>query len=73
MKNYREIQIEKRRAKGQSDEEIIASFGGTVNEYEHVALIIFCESKLEFEMKFTGLFGRTDCKKFLEDYFNIEL
>lgn len=73
IRKYRECQTEKRLNKGLTKEQIIESFGGTLDEYEYVALNVFCDNRREFEMKFTGLFGRTDCKAFLEETFNIKL
>lgn len=73
IRKYRATMTERRTEKGYSMEEIIQSFGGTFDEYEHVCLNVFCNSRHEFELKFTGLFGRTDCKQFLEEYFNIML
>ena len=73
IKIYRQYMTEKRQNKGLQHDEIIQTFGGTLNEYEHVALNVFCISKEEFVHNFTGMFGRTDCKQFLEDYFKIDL
>ena len=73
MRKYRARMIERRTEKGDTMEQIIHSFGETFDEYEHVCLNVFCKSRYEFEQKFTGLFGRTDCKQFLEEYFNINL
>lgn len=73
IKIYREYMTEKRHKKDFSHDEIVKSFGGTLNEYEHVALNVFCISKEEFLHNFTGMFGRLDCKQFLEDYFKIDL
>lgn len=72
MRNYRIKMIGRRTEKGYTMEKIIQSFGGTLDEYEHVCLNLFCKSRHDFEYKFTGLFGRTDCKQFLEEYFNIK-
>lgn len=73
IRKYRAYQTENRLNNGLTKEQIIETFGGTLDEYEHVALNVFCDSKREFEMKFTGMFGRTDCKAFLENYFKIDL
>ena len=73
MREYRTRQMQKSLEKGKSEQEILEKFGCTRNEYEHVALNIFCDTKEEFAYKFTGMFGRTDCKAFLEDYFKIDL
>lgn len=43
------------------------------DEYEQVFRDLFCETNLELDNYRIGLFGRTDFKKFLEDYFNIKL
>lgn len=72
-KIYRESQIEKKTAKGFTMQQIIKTLGYTENEYEHVCLNLFCDTKEEFAYKFTGMFGRADCKAFLEDYFKISL
>lgn len=34
---------------------------------------IFCDTYYDFQQKTTGLFGKMDCKAFLEDYFKIDL
>ena len=74
IKEYRENKTQKEYEKGKSLKDFIyENMGGTENEYEHVALNIFCDTREEFEYKFTGMFGRTDCKSFLEDYFKIDL
>lgn len=43
------------------------------DEYEQVFRDIFCETNLDLDNYRIGIFGRTDFKKFLEDYFDIKL
>lgn len=42
------------------------------NEYEQLVRDFFFESNDDWELWIEGLFGRADCKKYLEDYFNIK-
>lgn len=44
------------------------------NAYNWLCMSIFCDNMVEFEQKFgKNLFSDgIDCKKFLEDYFNIK-
>lgn len=72
-KIYRDYRTVRGIDEGLSEQEIISRLGGTYDEYEHVVFNLFCDTMHEFEMKFDGLFGRTDCKAFLEDYFKIDL
>ena len=74
VKIFREGAVERRmRKKGLTLEEALDSFAGTKNEYESVFFDLFCDSRIIFEQKVNGLFGRLDCKQFLEDYFKIDL
>lgn len=34
---------------------------------------VFCDSYYDYIYKTTGLFGNLDTKKFMEDYFNVDL
>ena len=43
------------------------------NIYDAFVRFLFYERDREFQQTHVGLFGKTDCKKFLEDYFNIKL
>ena len=43
------------------------------NEYEWFTKYLFCNNYEEFILRFDGLFGRADCKKFLEDFFKVKL
>lgn len=73
LKIFRDNMTQKRREKGMTDEEILTSFWGTDNEYEHIYLTLFCDSIADFQNKTQGLFGKMDCKAFLEDYFGIKM
>lgn len=42
------------------------------NEYEQLVRDFFFERNDDWELWIEGLFGRADCKKYLEDYFNIK-
>ena len=43
------------------------------NVYDVFTQNIFFKSLEDFKIAKDGMFGKTDCKKFLEDYFRIEL
>ena len=43
------------------------------NIYELFVHNVFCNSYQEFYESTHGMFGTTDCKDFLENYFNIKL
>ena len=73
IKIYRTYMTEKREKKGFDAEKILASFWGAANEYEHIFLCLFANGVNDFETKVNGLFGRLDCKQYLEDYFKIKL
>jgi phosphoadenosine phosphosulfate reductase len=47
-----------------------ARFGSIYDLFFHN---VFCNSYENYRLKTTGMFGKLDCKKFLEDYFKIEL
>lgn len=81
IKKFRESKIQKLIAEGKvkTKEEVIEKiFKGIWDEYAFTVFHIFCSedsnSIESFHSRFgNSLFGRTDCKKFLEDYFQIEL
>lgn len=50
--------------------EVCQLFG---SEYEQIVFDIFYDSIDEFKLAMNGMFDKPDCKKFLENYFNIKL
>lgn len=72
LKIYRESRIRKFTEKQITQDDFPITFKVTHDEYEHLYLLLFCDSINDFQNKMEGFFGRMDCKAFLEDYFQIK-